>query len=179
MEDLIRQLLAQIGEDPAREGLVGTPRRAAAAWRDLTAGYHADPAQLATTFASERYDQMVIVKNIEFYSLCEHHLLPFFGRVSVGYLPDAKIIGLSKIPRLVEIFARRLQNQERLTQQIADSLQALLAPKGVGVVATATHLCTRMRGVEKENVAMTTSALTGLFRTDPRTREEFLRLAGL
>ena len=178
MEDIIKKLLEGIGEDPTREGLRETPRRSAAAWKKLTEGYGKDPSELITTFASEDYDEMVIVKHIEFHSLCEHHLLPFFGRVSVGYIPNEKIIGLSKIPRLVDIFARRLQNQERMTTQIADTLQELLAPKGVGVIVTANHLCTRMRGVEKEGLDMVTSSLTGLFKKDPKTREEFLRLAG-
>ncbi len=178
MEKLIKELLQKIGEDPKREGLKDTPRRVAAAWQQLTEGYGKNPKDLATTFSTEKYDEMIVVKNIEFYSLCEHHLLPFFGQITVGYIPGKKIIGLSKIPRLVEMYSRRLQNQERLTRQIADSLDGLLAPKGVGVIVSATHLCTRMRGVEKENVEMTTSALTGLFKKDSKTREEFLRLAG-
>jgi GTP cyclohydrolase I len=178
MEKLIRDLLKKIGEDPTREGLAETPRRVAAAWEKLSEGYKMDPKEVVTTFSAENYDEMIVVKNIEFYSLCEHHLLPFFGRVTVGYIPGKKIIGLSKIPRLVEIYSRRLQNQERMTRQIADSLQDLLKPKGVGVIVSGTHLCTRMRGVEKENAEMVTSALTGLFKKDPKTREEFLRLAG-
>lgn len=178
MEKLIRELLVKIGEDPTREGLKETPRRVAKAWQTLTEGYDVDPKKIVTTFASEDYDEMIVVKNVEFYSLCEHHLLPFFGRVSVGYIPDKRIVGLSKIPRIVEMYARRLQNQERMTKQIADTLQSILKPRGVGVIVTATHLCTRMRGVEKEAAEMVTSSLTGLFKKDPRTREEFLRLTG-
>ncbi len=178
MKKLIKELLQKIGEDPTREGLCDTPRRVAAMWQQLTEGYAKDPKSLATTFSTERYDEMIIVKNIEFYSLCEHHLLPFFGHVTVGYIPGKQIIGLSKIPRLIEIYSRRLQNQERLTCQIADTLNDLLQSKGVGVIVSATHLCMRMRGVQKENAEMTTSALTGLFKKDPKTREEFLRLSG-
>lgn len=178
IEKLIRELLTTLGEDPTREGLVGTPQRVAKAYEKLLAGYQKDPRTLVTVFDSEQYDEMIIVRNIEFYSLCEHHLLPFFGRISVGYLPDKKIIGLSKIPRLVEIFARRLQNQERFTKQIADTLDDLLKPRGVGVVVAARHLCTQMRGVEKESAEMLTSALTGVFKKDLRTRDEFLRLVG-
>lgn len=178
MEKLIQELLRKIGEDPSREGLKETPRRVAQAWEKFTEGYKIDPKKIVTTFDHEEYDEMIVVKSTEFYSLCEHHLLPFFGRVSVGYVPNKRIIGLSKIPRIIEVFARRLQNQERMTKQIADTLQELLAPKGVGVVVTATHLCSRMRGVEKESAEMVTSSITGLFKKDPRTREEFLRLTG-
>lgn len=176
MEKLVRAFLKKIGEDPSREGLRETPRRVAASWKKLTEGYNINPKKIVTTFDNEAYDEMIVVKSIEFYSMCEHHLLPFFGRVSVGYVPNQRIVGLSKIPRIIDIFARRLQNQERMTKQIADTLQELLAPKGVGVIVTATHLCARMRGVEKESAEMVTSSLTGLFKKDPRTREEFLRL---
>lgn len=176
VEKLIHALLLELGEDPKREGLRGTPKRVAESYRKLTEGYGQDPRKLNTVFDSEQYDEMIIVRNIEFYSLCEHHLLPFFGKISVGYLPNKKIIGLSKIPRLVEIFARRFQNQERLTKQIADTLDKLIKPRGVGVVCEATHLCSRMRGVEKESATMVTSALTGIFKKDSRTRSEFLKL---
>lgn len=177
MEKIIRELLKKLGENPDREGLAGTPRRVAESFIQMTEGYREDPRKIITAFSKEKYDEMIVVKNIEFYSLCEHHLLPFFGKVSVGYIPGKKIIGLSKIPRLVNIFARRLQNQERMTLQIADTLNDLLKPKGVGVIVTAAHLCTRMRGVEKESAEMVTSALTGIFKKDPRTREEFLQLS--
>lgn len=175
---IIRELITSLGENPDREGLKDTPRRVVEAYKKLTEGYEKDPKELMTVFDSEQYDEMVVVKNIEFYSLCEHHMLPFFGTVSVGYLPNKKILGFSKIPRLVDIFARRLQNQERLTKQIADSLDELLNPKGVGVIVSASHLCARMRGVEKESVEMVTSSLTGHFKKDPKTRDEFLRLVG-
>ena len=177
-EKMIRELIASLGENPDREGLRDTPRRVAEAYTKLTEGYKKNPKELLTVFDSEKYDEMVVIKNIEFYSLCEHHLLPFFGKVSVGYLPDKKIIGFSKIPRLVNIFSRRLQNQERFTQQIANTLDELLKPKGVGVIVSATHLCARMRGVEKESAEMVTSSLTGHFKNDPKTRDEFLRLVG-
>jgi GTP cyclohydrolase I len=178
IEKLIHALLLELGEDPQREGLRDTPKRVAKSYAKLMEGYSKKPEELKAVFDSEDYDEMIIAKEIEFYSLCEHHMLPFFGKVSIGYLPKNKIIGLSKLPRLVEIFARRLQNQERFTQQIANALQDLLQPRGVGVIVEASHLCTRMRGVEKEKVTMVTSALTGHFKKDPKTRDEFLRLVG-
>ncbi|MFA5351820.1 MAG: GTP cyclohydrolase I FolE [Candidatus Gracilibacteria bacterium] len=178
LEKLIHALLKELGENPKREGLLDTPKRVAKSYAKLLEGYSKKPAELKAVFDSEDYDEMIIAKEIEFYSMCEHHMLPFFGKVSIGYLPNKKIIGLSKLPRLVEIFARRLQNQERLTQQIANALQDLLKPRGVGVIVEASHLCTRMRGVEKEKVTMVTSALTGHFKKDPKTRDEFLRLVG-
>ena len=178
IEKLIRELLTELGEDVAREGLIATPKRVAQSYAKLLEGYQQKPDKLKAIFDSEDYDEMIVAKEIEFYSMCEHHLLPFFGKVSIGYLPNKKIIGLSKLPRLVDIFARRLQNQERLTQQIANALQALLKPRGVGVIVEASHLCTRMRGVEKESVKMVTSALTGNFKSDSKTRDEFLRLVG-
>lgn len=176
-KNLIKQLLVQIGENPNREGLLKTPERVARAWEYLTNGYGKDVDEIMNKAVfKEKYDEMVIVKNIDFYSMCEHHLLPFFGKVHVAYIPDGKIIGLSKIPRLVEIFARRLQVQERLTQQIADTLNQYLQPDGVGVVIEAMHMCMMMRGVEKQNSIATTSAMHGSFKKDQRTREEFLNL---
>lgn len=176
-QNLVKQLLVQIGENPEREGLLKTPERVARAWEYLTSGYRKDVDEIMNKAVfDEKYDEMVIVKNIDFYSMCEHHLLPFFGKVHVAYIPNGKIIGLSKIPRLVEIFARRLQVQERLTQQIADSLNKYLQPDGVGVVIEAMHMCMMMRGVEKQNSVATTSAMHGSFKEDQRTREEFLTL---
>lgn len=176
-KNLVKQLLVQIGENPNREGLLKTPERVARAWEYLTNGYGKDVDEIMNKAVfKEKYDEMVIVKNIDFYSMCEHHLLPFFGKVHVAYIPDGKIIGLSKIPRLVEIFARRLQVQERLTQQIADTLNQYLQPDGVGVVIEAMHMCMMMRGVEKQNSIATTSAMHGSFKKDQRTREEFLTL---
>ncbi|HET7460572.1 MAG TPA: GTP cyclohydrolase I FolE [Longimicrobium sp.] len=178
MADLVRRQLDLLGEDPDREGLVRTPERVAKALSSLTSGYHTDVRDVVGkgVFAEES-DQMVMVRDIEMYSLCEHHLLPFFGKVHVAYVPDGRIIGLSKLPRIVEVFARRLQVQERLTQQIADAVCDVLQPRGVGVVIEASHLCMMMRGVEKQNSSTITSALRGVFRDDARTREEFLRLA--
>lgn len=176
-KNLVKQLLVQIGENPNREGLLKTPERVARAWEYLTNGYGKDVDEIMNKAVfKEKYDEMVIVKNIDFYSMCEHHLLPFFGKVHVAYIPNGKIIGLSKIPRLVEIFARRLQVQERLTQQIADTLNEYLQPDGVGVVIEAMHMCMMMRGVEKQNSVATTSAMHGSFKEDQRTREEFLTL---
>jgi len=177
MEKSIRSLIKAIGEDPEREGLRDTPDRYARALRFLTQGYKArlDSVVNDAIFASTS-DEMVIVRDIELYSLCEHHLLPFFGRAHVAYLPNRKVIGLSKIPRIVDMFARRLQIQENLTQQIAKSVQKVTRAKGVGVVIEAKHLCMMMRGVEKQNSSMTTSAMLGRFRDDHRTRTEFLTL---
>ncbi|MBM4176460.1 MAG: GTP cyclohydrolase I FolE [Ignavibacteria bacterium] len=179
---LINELLIQIGEDPKREGLEKTPERFAKAYEYLTSGYSKDIDNIMTkAIFTVKYDEMVIVKNIDFFSLCEHHLLPFYGKCHVAYIPNGKIIGLSKIPRIVEVFARRLQVQERLTQQIADTINKYLEPDGVAVVAEASHLCMMMRGVEKQNSVATTSAMHGSFKEDERTRAEFLNLinAGL
>ena len=173
---LIAQLLEALGENPKREGLAGTPERVAKSYEKLLGGYHENPKKLITVFDNEGYDEMVIARDIDFYSTCEHHLLPFFGKAYVGYLPNDKIIGLSKLPRMVEIFSRRLQNQERLTKQIADTLNELLQPKGVGLVLKAEHLCMKARGVEKQNCVITTSAFTGLFLKNTNTRSEFLDL---
>ena len=177
MQEHVAAILREIGEDPAREGLLKTPARVARALRELTAGYAQDVEEiLGQAFFTEAYDEMVIVKDIEIYSLCEHHLLPFFGKCHVAYLPNGKILGLSKIARLVDIYARRLQVQERLTTQIADTLMQALAPKGVGVVIEARHLCMTMRGVEKQHSVAITSAMLGTFRKDVATRTEFLNL---
>jgi GTP cyclohydrolase IA len=174
VEAAVRQILVEIGEDPDRQGLLGTPERVHRMYTELTAGYHVDPDRLIKSAIFDvDYSEMVVVKDIPFYSLCEHHLLPFFGSAAVAYIPRGKVIGLSKIPRIVETYARRLQVQERLTQQIADFLMERLAPRGVGVVLEATHLCAVMRGVRKPGTIMTTSAVLGLFRTGDRTRAEF------
>jgi GTP cyclohydrolase I len=172
---LVRKMLSGLGEDPRREGLEKTPIRVAASMRFLTQGYGQDPRKMLNgAVFEEQVDEMVVVKDIELYSLCEHHMVPFFGKAQVGYLPKGKIIGLSKIPRLVDVFARRLQVQERLTNQIASALFDLLAPRGVGVVIEAQHLCMMMRGVEKQNSRAVTSCMLGTFRSDARTRAEFL-----
>jgi GTP cyclohydrolase I len=177
MQEIIRQLLAELGEDPAREGLRDTPKRVEKALRFLTGGYTADlDATLNNALFSVDYNEMVIVRDIDFYSLCEHHLLPFFGKCHVAYLPQGRVLGLSKIPRLVDIFARRLQIQERMTSQIAETIRDKVDPLGVAVVMEATHLCMAMRGVEKQNSFATTSAMLGVFREDARTRMEFLEL---
>jgi GTP cyclohydrolase I len=174
VERAVREILREIGEDPTREGLRATPARVHRMYRELLAGYHVDPERLLDGAVFEvDYSEMVVVKDIEFYSLCEHHLLPFTGRAAVAYIPRGRVVGLSKIPRIVEMYARRLQLQERMTQQIADFLQERLQPKGVGVVIEATHLCMVMRGVRKEAV-VTTAALHGLMQTRDRTRAEFL-----
>lgn len=176
IEDHITQLLTLIGENPEREGLIETPKRVAKAYKTLFSGYKKNLEEIVTVFDNEGYDEMVITKDIEFYSTCEHHMLPFFGKVHIGYIPDAKIIGLSKLPRLVEIFSRRLQNQERLTSQIVQGLMTILSPKGAGVVVEAQHLCMMARGVEKQNALVLTSAVRGLFKKNQQTRDEFLRL---
>jgi GTP cyclohydrolase IA len=177
MQELIRGLLAGLGEDPDREGLLDTPKRVEKALRFLTSGYQADVgAVLNNALFTVDYSEMVIVRDIDFYSLCEHHLLPFFGRCHVAYVPNGKVIGLSKIPRLVEVFARRLQIQERLTNQIAETIRETIEPLGVAVVMEAAHLCMSMRGVEKQNSVAVTSAMLGGFRQDARTRMEFLEL---
>lgn len=176
---LISDLISLIGEDPEREGLQRTPERVSKSYEKLFSGYGQDPKKLLTVFDGEKYDEMIVVKDIEFFSVCEHHMLPFIGKAHVGYIPNGKIIGLSKLPRLVEIFARRLQNQERLTQQIAHTLQDLLRPRGVGVIIEARHLCMMARGVEKQGSKVSTSSLTGLFKNNLNTRNEFLKLIGL
>ncbi len=177
VEKLIEDFLKELGEDPGREGLLNTPARVAEAFDFLTSGYKKNIKEIMNdALFNEKYDEMVLVKNIDFYSLCEHHMLPFYGKVHVAYIPNGKIIGLSKIPRLVEIFARRLQVQERMTQQIADTLEEYLQPKGVAVVVEAFHMCMMMRGVEKQNSSATTSAVHGDFKEDARTRTEFLDL---
>jgi GTP cyclohydrolase I len=177
MQEIIRQLLAGLGEDPSREGLLDTPKRVEKSLKFLTSGYTADvDTVLNNALFTVDYNEMVIVKDIDFYSLCEHHLLPFFGRCHIAYIPNGKVIGLSKIPRLVEIFARRLQIQERMTSQIAETIREKIKPLGVGVVLEATHLCMAMRGVEKQNSFAITSAMLGGFQTDARTRTEFLEL---
>src|ERR671923_2678198 len=174
VEAAVRQILTEIGEDPDREGLVGTPERVHRMYTELTAGYMVDPERLINGAVFDvDYSEMVVVKDIPFYSLCEHHLLPFFGSAAVAYIPRGRVIGLSKIPRIVETYARRLQVQERLTQQIADFLDEHLHPKGVGVVLEATHLCAVMRGVRKPGTVMTTSAVLGIFRANDKTRAEF------
>ena len=174
-ERAVAQLLTSLGERPEREGLKNTPRRVARMFAELTSGYHADPQRIVNgAVFNITYDEMVIVRDIEFYSLCEHHLLPFLGRAHVAYMPAGKVIGLSKIPRIVDLYARRLQVQERMTRQIADQLQQLLEPTGVAVVVEGLHLCTMMRGVRKHGARMTTSAMHGSFRTNLATRQEFL-----
>ncbi len=176
-EELTRELLVRLGEDPSRDGLLDTPSRMAKALQYLTKGYQEDPeAILKEALFDVDYDEMVIVKDIEMFSLCEHHLLPFFGKVHVAYIPKGKVIGLSKIPRLIDIFARRLQVQERLTVQIAESIQNAIHPQGVGVVIEARHLCMMMRGVEKQHSAAVTSSMLGVFRNEQETRQEFLAL---
>jgi GTP cyclohydrolase IA len=176
-EDLVREMLVRLGEDPGREGLVRTPNRVHRAFEFLTKGYQEDPeALLKKALFTVTYDEMVIVKDVEMFSLCEHHLLPFFGKVHVAYIPNGKVIGLSKIPRLIEIFSRRLQIQERLTTQIAETIQKAIEPQGVGVVIEARHLCMMMRGVEKQHSAAVTSSMLGCFRDEQETRTEFLSL---
>ncbi|NTU53428.1 MAG: GTP cyclohydrolase I FolE [Chlorobiaceae bacterium] len=179
MEDAVITLLKGVGEDPEREGLLLTPERVAKSLRFLTQGYRQDPEQMLNKAVfTESYDEMVLVRDIDIYSMCEHHMLPFFGKAHVAYIPDGKIVGLSKIPRVVEVFARRLQVQERLTQQIRDAIQHVLNPRGVAVVIEATHMCMVMRGVEKQNSVTTTSAMSGEFMSNQSTRSEFLRLIG-
>jgi GTP cyclohydrolase I len=174
VEAAVHEILSEIGEDPDRPGLAGTPGRVHRMYTELTAGYHVDPERLINDAIFDiAYSEMVVVKDIPFYSLCEHHLLPFFGTAAVAYIPRGRVIGLSKIPRIVEMYGRRLQVQERLTQQIAEFLQERLEPQGVGVVIEATHLCAVMRGVRKPGTVMTTSSVLGLFRTRDRTRAEF------
>jgi GTP cyclohydrolase I len=175
IEETVKDLLMALGEDPEREGLKNTPRRVARMYNELLAGYSVDPGSMINGALFEvKYDEMVLVRDIEFYSLCEHHMLPFMGRVHVAYIPDGKVLGISKIPRIVDMYARRLQVQERMTRQIADFLRDLLKPQGVAVVVEAVHLCMMMRGVKKHDARMTTSAMHGAFRANLATREEFL-----
>jgi len=176
IECAVRDILAAVGEDPSREGLLRTPERVARMYEELTAGYHVDPDRLINDALFEvEYDEMVIVRSIDFYSLCEHHMLPFLGQAHVAYIPKGRVIGLSKIPRIVEMFARRLQVQERMTQQIAEFMQERLHPQGVAVVVEGLHMCAAMRGVKKANARMVTSAMLGGFRTNQATRNEFFQ----
>ena len=179
IECAVKAILEAIGEDVNREGLLRTPNRVSRMYEELTAGYHVDPAKLVNNaIFSEDYDQMVLVKDIDFYSLCEHHLLPFYGRAHIAYIPDGKVIGLSKIPRIVEMFARRLQVQERMTRQIADFLNDVLHPQGVAIIVEGMHMCSIMRGVKKANATMVTSALLGVFKENSKTRAEFIEHVG-
>ena len=174
---LVESMLKELGEDPGRDGLQRTPKRVAHAMRFFTQGYQQNPVEILNdALFSVSYDEMVIVKDIEFYSLCEHHMLPFFGRVHVAYVPDGKVVGLSKIPRLVEMFSRRLQVQERLTMEIAETLEQVLEPRGVAVVSEAIHLCMMMRGVQQQSASAVTSSMRGAFKTDSKTRSEFMDL---
>ena len=175
--DLMKQILVKIGEDPSREGLIRTPERAEKALRFLTSGYQMDVQSIVNgALFTQKCDEMVVVRDIEFYSMCEHHLLPFFGTMHVAYLPKDKVIGLSKIPRIVDMFARRLQVQERLTQEVAETLQEVVEPRGIGVICEARHFCMMMRGVEKQHSGTVTSAMLGAFRDGKETRDEFLSL---
>jgi len=181
IEKQIREILVKMGEDPEREGLLKTPGRVDRAMAFLTSGYHADIGKIVNGAIfeeadGERFDEMVLVKDIEFYSMCEHHMIPFFGRVHIAYIPNRKVVGLSKLPRIVEVFARRLQLQERLTHQIANCVDEVLSPRGVAVVAEARHMCMCMRGIQKQGSSTTTSAMMGVFRENPQTRNEFLSL---
>lgn len=178
IEDSIKNIILALGEDLSRDGLKETPRRVAKSFEKLFAGYDKNPKDLLTTFADDSYDEMIVVKDIDLFSTCEHHFLSFFGKAHVGYIPNGKIIGLSKIPRLVDIYARRLQNQERLTVQIANALKDLINPRGVGVVIEARHFCMMARGVEKQGSEVVTSAMLGLFKKELNTRSEFLKLIG-
>lgn len=178
LESAVSNLIKALGEHVGREGLIKTPHRVSRAFEKVFSGYSKNPSEILTTFGAKGYDEMIVVKNIEFYSTCEHHLLPFFGKAHIGYIPKDRIIGLSKIPRLVEIFSRRMQNQERLTVEIAKALHGLLKPKGVGVVLEAKHLCMMARGVEKQGSEVVTSAMLGLFKREMNTRAEFLKLIG-
>ncbi len=179
MEDHIKSIILALGEDPSREGLKKTPERVAKSFSYLTSGYSKDPKKVLNgSVFTEDIKDMVIVKDIEFYSLCEHHMLPFYGRCHIGYIPNGKIVGLSKIPRIVEVFARRLQVQERLTREIAESINGLINPVGFGIVMEASHLCMMMRGIEKQSSSAITSCMFGLFKKDQKTRSEFLELIG-
>ena len=177
IEAAVKEILKEIGEDPDRQGLKSTPFRVAKMYREVTQGYHKDPHRLINDAIFDvKYDEMVVVANIEYYSMCEHHLLPFFGVVHVGYIPNGKVVGLSKIPRIVEMFARRLQIQEMMTRQIADIINDTLKPDGVGVIVEGQHMCMMMRGVQKDQARMITSAMIGSFKDDEKTRTEFLNL---
>jgi GTP cyclohydrolase IA len=177
VESLVNDLLKEIGEDPHREGLLKTPHRVAKSYAFLTSGYNKNINEILNgAVFNEKYDEMVLVKNIDFYSLCEHHMLPFYGKVHVAYIPNGRIVGLSKIPRIVDVFSRRLQVQERMTQQIADTINKYLEPQGVAVVSEAYHMCMMMRGVEKQNSSATASAVHGVFKEDARTRGEVMNL---
>lgn len=177
VQKIISELLVEIGENPSREGLVNTPKRIAKMYEFLTSGYNQKIEEIINgAIFHVKYDEMVLVKNIDFYSLCEHHMLPFYGKVHIAYIPNGKIVGLSKIPRIVEVFSRRLQVQERMTQEIADTLDNCLNPQGVAVVSEAYHMCMMMRGVQKQNSSATASAVHGVFKEDARTRDEFLKL---
>ena len=177
LQDLYKAVIAQLGEDPTREGLIKTPERVAKAMQFLTSGYDQNPDQIIeSAIFHEAYSEMVLVKDIEVYSMCEHHMLPFFGKAHIAYIPDGKIVGLSKIPRVVDAFSRRLQVQERLTIEIRDCIQRTLAPKGVAVVIECAHMCMQMRGVQKQNSVTTTSAFTGIFMSNDATRKEFINL---
>jgi GTP cyclohydrolase I len=177
MQEEISKILTQIGENPQREGLVDTPKRVEKSFEYIFGGYKIDPEEiLKKAVFTENVDEMIIVKDIEIYSMCEHHMLPFFGKCHIGYIPQGKIYGVSKLARVADAFARRLQVQERLTQQIAETIMAPIAAKGVGVVIEAKHMCMMMRGVEKQNSIMTTSSMLGVFKSDPKTRDEFLKL---
>lgn len=176
MQELIRKQLTYIGEDPTREGLLETPGRILRSWDTLYAGYKQSPADLLTVFEKDGYDQIVLLKDIELYSMCEHHMLPFFGKAHVAYLPGKHVIGISKLARLVDIYARRLQIQERLCQQVTAALMEYLKPQGAACVIEATHLCMKMRGVQKQNSVMVTSSLTGVFLSDSTVRSEFMNL---
>ena len=179
MQEQITSILKQIGEDPKREGLIDTPMRVEKAYKHIFGGYHVDPEEiLRKAVFSEKVNHMIIVKDIEIYSMCEHHMLPFFGKIHIGYISKDKVYGVSKLARVADAFARRLQVQERLTQQIAEAIQGPINAEGVGVVIEAKHMCMMMRGVEKQNSVMTTSAMLGLFRSDSKTRDEFLHLIG-
>ncbi|MBW2316133.1 MAG: GTP cyclohydrolase I FolE [Deltaproteobacteria bacterium] len=177
IEGYVHALLKELGEDPGRDGLQKTPGRVARSYRFLTSGYQQNPREILNDAMFDvSYDEMVVVKDIDFYSLCEHHMIPFFGRAHVAYIPNGKVVGLSKIPRLVEMFARRLQVQERMTTEIAETIEEVLQPKGVGVVVEASHLCMMMRGVERQNAYAISSSLKGSFSEDPKTRSEFMDL---
>ena len=179
LADEVRRILSQLGEDPDREGLLLTPQRVARSLRFLTKGYSEDPRSLINSaLFTEDYQEMIVLKDLDFFSLCEHHILPFFGKAHVAYLPNHRIVGISKLARLVEVYARRLQVQERMTSQIANLLMDALDPQGVGVVLQAEHLCMRMRGIEKQNSTVVTSAMLGVFREHQTTREEFMTLIG-
>ena len=178
--NLINQLLIELGENPDREGLVRTPSRVADSYEFLLKGNYDNPEKIIKkALFKEEYDEMVAIKHIDFYSICEHHLLPFFGKIHIAYIPNGMVVGLSKVPRIIDVFSRRIQIQERMTQEIAQTLEKYLKPKGVAIVAEGTHMCMQMRGVEKQNSITTTSYMTGIFRTDSKTRKEFFNIIGL